>query len=552
MRCSLVLCWLACSSGALAQTPAEELKAQRIADEQTLTAAGIKVDGPGLLKFFRDRTLLPEEQARLNRLIDQLGHRSYAVREKAGLQLRRAGRLALPLLEAALKSTDQEVVRRADLILREITLNTDAPLVQAAARRIADLKPDQAAETLLEYLPFASCTEVQEEVRNALSAVALRQGQPLPAVVAALQSRYAVCRLAAGEALARNKISEHREAVHALLADPDLHVRLHLAQVLVQAQDRRGIQALIDLLAILPVEDAWQAEETLRQLAGEKSPLASLGVNQQKEVHGHWLKWWKEHGKDLDLAKLAEMPRQLGYTLVTMMSTKGSAGTVMEIGPDKKIRWQINGISYPLDAQIVGNDRVLVTEYLQRRVTERDFQGNILWSYSVNLPIGAQRISHGRTFIATRNQLLILDRTNKEVWTHHLQVGTISAARWLPNGQMIVVNSAGMVYRLDSTGKQLSSFQAGRVYTLGGNIDVLPNGRILIPMYQVNKVAEYTPDGKVTWEANVQWPTSVVRLANGNVLVSCMQQQRIVELNRNGQEVWSFNTDGRPWRARRR
>jgi hypothetical protein len=87
---------------------------------------------------------------------------------------------------------------------------------------------------------------------------------------------------------------------------------------------------------------------------------------------------------------------------------------------------------------------------------------------------------------------------------------------------------------------------------MGGNVDVLPNGRVLVPQYRDNKVVEYAADGTVVWSAAVPWPISAVRLANGNTLVVSLLQGRLVELSPAGREVWTQQVEGRPWRARRR
>ena len=65
-------------------------------------------------------------------------------------------------------------------------------------------------------------------------------------------------------------------------------------------------------------------------------------------------------------------------------------------------------------------------------------------------------------------------------------------------------------------------------------------------------MAEYKPDGTLAWQADVRFPTSAMRLPNGNTLVVSMIELRVVELNRDGGVVWQMNTEGRPWRARRR
>src|SRR5262249_41013880 len=153
--------------------------------------------------------------------------------------------------------------------------------------------------------------------------------------------------------------------------------------------------------------------------------------------------------------------------------------------------WKIEGLRYPLDAQIVGPNRVLVVEYLNRQVSERDFQGKLIWSRPVPLPIGCQRLANGNIFIATRRELLVVERGGKVVFTHQPNF-SISAARMMRNGHFVLVTTAGQCLILNGQGKQLNSFQAGPVYTMGGNIEVLPNGRILIPEYRLNKVVEYT------------------------------------------------------------
>ena len=118
---------------------------------------------------------------------------------------------------------------------------------------------------------------------------------------------------------------------------------------------------------------------------------------------------------------------------------------------------------------------------------------------------------------------------------------------------LVLVVIGTQCQRLEAgTNKVLHSFPVGLVYNLGGNIEVLPNGHILVPEYRNHKVVEYDPEGKVCGEIKVQAPTSVVRLANGHTLVVCMLQRRVLEFDRNGNEVSNLNTDGRPWRVRRR
>jgi outer membrane protein assembly factor BamB len=94
-------------------------------------------------------------------------------------------------------------------------------------------------------------------------------------------------------------------------------------------------------------------------------------------------------------------------------------------------------------------------------------------------------------------------------------------------------------------------YMGGAVYTLGGNIEVLPNGRILAPIPTLNAVIEFDWEGNKHWQASVTSPVSLSRLPSGNTLVTCMDY-RIVEIDRDGKEVWTYQTEGRPFCARRR
>jgi hypothetical protein len=98
----------------------------------------------------------------------------------------------------------------------------------------------------------------------------------------------------------------------------------------------------------------------------------------------------------------------------------------------------------------------------------------------------------------------------------------------------------------------VNSFKVGQIYPLGGNIDVQPGGRILVPAYRENRVVEYNLEGRELWHAGVAAPVSAVRLPGGNVLVVSHGRVGVVEIDRHGKEVWAVELEGRPWRARKR
>lgn len=545
-------CGLLAASFACAQPGAADSRAQ--SDERALREKNVATDGAALLLFFKSRTPTPQQIAELSAKINQLGSNSYHDRQQARVDLIRAGELAKPLLIGVLKDprANLETARRAELCLKHLDEGHEASLTAAAARTLGRAKPAGAHQTLIDYLPFADA-QVVEDIQEALAALGSREPEHRQVLMKALRGQHPNQRVAAAVVLCQQLPAKDLGVLEPLLSDPTPSVRLRVALKLVQAREKRAIPVLIDLLGKLPRGEAWQAEEMLIRLAGDKAPaVAQTADVPPARLRQAWSDWWAASKDTLDLAKLDLAGSYLGLTLISQMDQRGTNGKVYEMKPNKEVAWQIEGLRYPLDAQVVGKDRVLVAEYLNRRVTERDLKGNVHWEKQVDMPIGCQRLANGNTFIATRRQLLIVEPSGKEVLNYLHQNTSIAAATRLRDGRMVVVSTGGQLTWLDAGGRPARSFQVGAVYTMGGNIDVLPGDRILVPEFRANRVVEYDAEGKPRWQASAQRPTSAVRLPNGNTLVVSMIGQQVVELNRDGREVWKHQTDGRPWRARRR
>src|SRR5947209_7307046 len=186
-RLHALLC--AAALAALVPGPARAQPASReatAADEEVLRTAGVGVDGPDLLKYFRDRTFSAANPRRMATLIRELGSDAFIVREKAYADILRVGGPALFALRQAQDVPDTEVRCRVGALRRCLEDRPD-PVVQAAtARLVAARKPAGAAEVLLAYLPFAADDGVADEIRTALAAVAMRDRKPEPVVVRAL------------------------------------------------------------------------------------------------------------------------------------------------------------------------------------------------------------------------------------------------------------------------------------------------------------------------------------------------------------------------------
>lgn len=548
----LALLLLAWRSGSFAQVP------DPIAgDEKVLQAAKLKTDADSILEFFRQRTLPDDEREKYRTYVKQLGSEVFRLREQAMNELVKRGVVVVALLREAMRDADLEVARRAERCIQRIQEKDVGSEVPAAAARILVWrKPPGAVETMLAYLPFADNEQTADEARNLLASMALKDGKPHPALAAALRDKLPARRGAAGEALAKGGGPEERVQAKKLLADADSLVRLRVGLALAYAKEREAVPALIDVMAQVPLQHAWLAEDVLYRLAdGVEPPKVSLGTDDvtRGKCRDAWHAWWKENGAKIDLAKLQNSQRLLGHTIVVLLDL----GRVMELSVgDNQVRWQVNDLRFPLDVQPLAGDRMLVAEYHANVVTERDVKtGEVKWKKEITGPLVAQRLANGNTFVATDASLIEFDRTDKEVF--HIVKNTgerVMKALKLANGEIAILTSDSRIVRVDVTGKELHSFNISlgtRLY--GGRIHMLPNGRVLVPHNSENKVIEYDASGKQVWEVSVEQPVAATRLPNGNTLVTTMLPQRgAVEFDPQGHEVWSYRSTTRVTRAVRR
>lgn len=509
-------------------------------------------DGPALVDFFRKRTLPDAERDKMAALVRQLADASAEVRDKAAKELIARGLPVVALLRKAIRDSDADVARRAEECLQAITKDYEGvDLAPAAARLLALRRPAGADEALLAYLSPTEDDAVVEEIVAALATLAGHDDKAAGLLASTLADRTSLRRAVAADALGRAGVGKHRAALKKLLQDPDASVRLRVALTLAAARDKEAIPVLIALVGELPLPMAWQAESFLVRLAGGQPPEAPLGMDEDSRKKGRdaWSAWWRANESKVDLARLEGAPRLLGFTLVVLLDS----GRAVELDAEGKPRWQIKDLQQPLDAQLLPGDRLLTAEHSGNRVTERNLKGEVVWEKKIDGPLAAQRLPNGNTFIATRAQLIEVDREGRELFTHYPATDTVMRAQKLANGDIACVTGTQEPHfvLLDGRGRLARTFPVN-VNTSGGRIEVLPNGRALIPIHLSDKVVEYDGQGKAVRELTVERPIAAVRLANGDTLVTLMRQNRAVELDRNGKEVWQYKTDERVTRAFRR
>ncbi|HWG46411.1 MAG TPA: hypothetical protein VN688_26860 [Gemmataceae bacterium] len=539
----LAICWTVVAGLPLAA-------GESVDDEQILKTAGFATEDRALLDFFRKQTITPTTKQQTQTLIGQLGADSFQVREKASGALAALGPVVLPLLRQTMReTTDFEVRRRARACVQQIQVDCPPSVIAAAARLLALRKPAGAAETLLLFLPAPYQDEVHEEIQAALDAVARINNRIDPVFVASLTDALAARRTVAAVTLCRTGAIEHRLAVRKLLRDKETSVRCTIAQELAMAGDKEAVPVLIDLLAQLPLEQAGSVEELLYRLAGVKAPPIPLSSEPvaQCQCRDAWREWWRAYGDRVEMAVLKDRERMLGYTLLVLLNDN----RVVEWDRDGKSRWQINGLASPLDAEVLPGQRVLIAEYDTKRVTERNLKGEVLWEKKLpEPPIHVQRLRNGFTFIATRKQLIEVDRSGKREFVRYRSTNGIITARRFRDGRIGCIEN-GSYFELAPTGEERRRFAVNTGVFTTNALTLLPNGHLLIAAYGGGIVQEYDRAGKVVWQIKIGRPLCAQRLPGGNTLVSS-QEMVLIEYDRAGKQVARHEAPGHPCQVRRR
>jgi HEAT repeat protein len=279
----------------------------QLTDDQLLRSAGLSPDGAALVGFFKARTQLTADRAKVVGLIDKLGSKQAGERDKAMGELVALGAHAVPRLRQATRDPDAPQVAAAArrcLAFIEASGPGSPSLPAAAARVLAQKKVPGAAEALLDYLPFADDDNVMEEIRLALGSLATRDGKVDSAFLAALDDKSsALRRTVVAEVLARSGNEDVLPAVRKLLSDPRPVVRLRVALALAATKDAAAVTTLINVLTELPLPLAKQAEEFLLNLGSDQSPRAQLGDTpaSRKACRDAWAAWWKASEGDATL-----------------------------------------------------------------------------------------------------------------------------------------------------------------------------------------------------------------------------------------------------------
>jgi HEAT repeat protein len=525
--------------------------------ERTLREASLPVDGPGLLAYVKAQTPSLEDDARLQRLVRQLGDDDFDKREEASQELVKAGRKAVAYLKPAAASKDLEVARRAEKCLEAVVDSPLANLMPGVVRLLVERKPDDALPILLAYLPASGDETVEDAIIDALRVLGVREGKADPALGTALKDTSPVRRAAAALALGDTGDRAEARRLTPLLNDPEPRVRFEAAQALARCGDLAGVPALLGLIETAPRELAWQAEEVLARLAGaDGTAIPGLGpaepADRLASLTG-WRAWWTRARAPGGWTPRPLEP-YLNRTLVVEFDGNAAGGAIYVLGRDGKKRWQLDGLAGPNDVQLLPGGRLLVAERAADRVTEYDRTGKIVWSQRTgSSPVACQRLASGATLIATFSELALYTPEGKKTMVYPCPQEQLRHARSLPDGTIVAITGTGTVLELNAEGKELRKMTPPSQYASGAGywatVERVAEGRYLTSLGNANKVLDLDAQGKILRDFNVPTPVSAVRLRNGHTLVTSFDSRFVLELDRDGKEVWRIGTRGRPFYA---
>ena len=285
------------------------LPTQTVTDSRSiLREAGFKPDESAIVEYLKKQS--PEDPEKtllqIRSLIRKLGDESFAVRENASEELIHLGLPAIPELKQALKSSDHEVRYRATHCLEQLQSDNLHRLHLAMVRILAENPSKAAADSLLDFLPFAGEENLTDEIFESLVTQA-KKGEPgMTSLINGLRSRSPVKRGKAAEILGLAGAVGQKDRLRQLLEDPSAKARFGAALGLVYLKDRNAVSILIGLVDSVSEDDAKKIEDILLTLSEGNAPGVPLGKTpeEKKKFARSFGEWWHREASRVNLSLL--------------------------------------------------------------------------------------------------------------------------------------------------------------------------------------------------------------------------------------------------------
>ena len=392
------------------------------------------------------RKLTSKDKARIKKLIADLGHNDWQIREKASGELSRLGQEVLPLIQAAAQSKDPEVVMRVGLIMEAIEARVGD--VGGELNPVIDTltagRDKRLVGMLIELLGHAS-------VGGRYAAeYGLRR-------ITGRNFGYSAYRDVVERAAAIEKWRKWWKESKANFSFEKVGSQAKQSGLLICDGSSKTLTAVTPAGKVIWTRKLGQIVYGVSGLPNGNILVAyGSGKRMAEEFDRDFKSVWNADrvpggtNGAYDVWRLAN-----GNTLIVYLQR----GQVSEVTRAGKIVWQKAGLKYPISARRLANGNTLICEYNQKRVIEVNRAGNIVWQKTdLKNPLDAQKLANGNVLIGTGGKRVVeVDRAGKIVWERKCSNRAIGVCR-LPDGTTgIFIHGEGavLVGRSGKTVRQL-------------------------------------------------------------------------------------------------
>ncbi len=482
------------------------------------------------------RSLFPtgDLEAKIQRLIAQLGSSDYEARRSAMSEL-----LLMPIppvkqLEDAAQSRDAEVRVRARRILVQVShLGYKTKLV-AVLNDVEQRQMKGLAEVVFQLMPQLREPYLFQFAERALQATVRIEDVDLVrgkiATAASPQREAAV--LALRFALGKEALPE----LLPMLGHAEPSMRLAAAEALADLGIRESLPVLVELLESPQAMQRRRSVSILRAVTGQRFGFSAFSPEESREPAAKaWRNWLNEHGKTARLTfPFPRRPLEQGRTVVCIWASK----IFKEVTKNKADVFTAGGFKYVWGCHATPDGRRLVADAEQHAVYAYDENGRETWR-RINLPgrpTSVEGLDNGNVLVACSDsdRVVELAPDGRIVWEFKIE-GRPTTAQRRPDGQTIInLQNAGRVVEVDPQGN-VTDLVKGLDYT--HTAQQLENGNVLVTEMRQNRVDEYNLKGNIVWsKTGLKNPAQAQRLSNGNTLIG--DEEGLHEFDANNKRVW--------------
>ena len=178
--------------------------------------------------------------------------------------------------------------------------------------------------------------------------------------------------------------------------------------------------------------------------------------------------------------------------------------------------------------------------------------GKVGWTYSLPPRDRLQdctMLSNGTIVFARGGGASIVRQDKKIIWNYNAPAGAeICTAYPIDRDRVLVMQNgdpavAMVINTLSGSVEQQVALDTGNPKNPSGqfgHVRLTPIGNYLAPHMDLNRVVEYTPDGRPVWSVKAETPWAAVRLRNGDTLISGGESGYVREVDRSGKTVWEI------------